>query len=145
MPQIVMQRKNEKTGCPKDAQPLTMPTQENLKIKKYYTNECKNVKKEKFKSNIVGVGVPKGITDLYSHVRSNNSEMLYDPNDYNVNKSKKEQNPIALNNIFNYNWNVKFKRSGMVPRAQKQKKEKCEMNKHTKTIATVRERERATL
>ena len=33
MPQIVMQRKNEKTGRPKDAQPLTMPTQENLKIK----------------------------------------------------------------------------------------------------------------
>ena len=57
MPQIVMQRKNEKTGCPKDAQPLTMPTQENLKIKKYYTNECKNVKKEKFKSNIVGADV----------------------------------------------------------------------------------------
>ena len=28
---------------------------------------------------------------------------LHDPNDYNVNKSKKEQNPIALNNIFNYN------------------------------------------
>ena len=73
--------------------------------------------------NAVVVGVPKGITDLYSHVRSNNSEMLYDPNDYNVNKSKKEQNTIALNNIFNYNWNVKFKRSGMVLRAQKQKKE----------------------
>ena len=51
MPQIVMQRKNEKTGRPKDAQSPTMPTQENLKIKKYYTNECPNVKKKKFKSN----------------------------------------------------------------------------------------------
>ena len=51
MPQIVVQRKNEKTGRPKDAQPPTMPTQENLKIKKYYTNECPNVKKKKFKSN----------------------------------------------------------------------------------------------
>ena len=37
-----MQRKNEKTGRPKDAQSPTMPTQENLKIKKYYTNEYKN-------------------------------------------------------------------------------------------------------
>ena len=34
---------------------------------------------DKHKPNIVGVGVPKGITDLYSHVRSNNSEMLDDP------------------------------------------------------------------
>ena len=51
MPQIVMQRKNEKKGRPKDAQPPTMPTQENLKIEKYYTNECQNVKKKKFKSN----------------------------------------------------------------------------------------------
>ena len=54
MPQIVMQRKNEKTGRSKDSQPLTMPTQENLKIKKYYTNECKNKTFEKIKSNIVG-------------------------------------------------------------------------------------------
>ena len=50
---------------------------------------------EKKRLNTVGVGVPKGITYLYSHVRSNNSEMLHDTNDYNVNKSKKEQNPIA--------------------------------------------------
>mgnify|MGYP004516274159 CR=1 FL=1 len=33
----------------------------------------------KSKSNAVGVGVPKGITDLYSHIRSNNSEMPDDP------------------------------------------------------------------
>ena len=132
MPQIVMQRKNEKTGRPKDAQPLTMPTQENLKIKKYYTNECPNVKKKKFKSNIVGADASVRPQDpnKYNLKTFEKFEsdivgvgVLDDPNDYNVNKSKKEQNPIALNNIFNYNWNVKFKRSGMVLRAQKQKKE----------------------
>ena len=39
----------------------------------------KNIKNNEI--NLVGVGVPKGITDLYSHVRSNNSEMLDDPLD----------------------------------------------------------------
>ena len=45
---------------------------------------------EKFESDIVGVGVPKGITDLYSHVRSNNSEMPDDPKEKHklVNKLK---------------------------------------------------------
>ena len=43
---------------------------------------------EKFESDIVGVGVPKGITDLYSHVRSNNSEMLDDPNAKNKHINK---------------------------------------------------------
>ena len=33
----------------------------------------------KHKLSIVGGGVPKGITDLYSHIRSNNSEMPDDP------------------------------------------------------------------
>ena len=49
-----MQRKNEKKGRSKDAQSPTMPTQENLKIKKYYTNEYKNKTFEKIKSNTVG-------------------------------------------------------------------------------------------
>ena len=48
---------------------------------------------EKFESDVVGVGVPKGITDLYSHVRSNNSEM---PDDQNA--KNKHINKIKLNN-----------------------------------------------
>ena len=39
-------------------------------------------------SDVVGVGVPKGITDLYSHVRSNNSEMPDDPNAKNKHINK---------------------------------------------------------
>ena len=51
---LYCKEKMKKRVASKDAQSPTMPTQENLKIKKYYTNECPNVKKKKFKSNIVG-------------------------------------------------------------------------------------------
>ena len=80
MPQIVMQIKNEKTGRPKDAQPPTMPTQENLKIKKYYTKECPNVKKKKFKSNIVGADA---------------SVSPQDPNKYNLKTFEKFESDIV--------------------------------------------------
>ena len=80
MPQIVMQRKNEKKGRSKDAQPLTMPTQENWKIKKYYTNECQNVKKKKFKSNIVGEDA---------------SVRPQDPNKYNLKTFEKFESDIV--------------------------------------------------
>ena len=80
MPQIVLQRKNEKTGRPKDAQSPTMPTQENLKIKKYYTNECPNVKKKKFKSNIVGADA---------------SVRQQDPNKYNLKTFEKFESDIV--------------------------------------------------
>ena len=53
---------------------------------------------EKIKANTVGVGVPKGITDLYSHVRSNNSEMLDDPN-----AKSRHTDKIMLNNASKYN------------------------------------------
>ena len=48
----------------------------------------------KSKSNAVGVGVPKGITDLYSHIRSNNSEMPDDPNAKNKHINKPMSNDI---------------------------------------------------
>ena len=58
------------------------------------SNCCAEIKKEyQIKLNVVGVGVPKGITDLYSHVRSNNSEMLDDP----FIKQKHTNKPLSNN------------------------------------------------
>ena len=107
MPQIVLQRKNEKTGRPKDAQSPTMPTQENLKIKKYYTNECPNVKKKKFKSNIVGADASVRQQDPNKYnlktfekfesdiVEADASVRLQDPNKYNLKTFEKFESDIV--------------------------------------------------
>ena len=61
-----------------------------------YNNEI-----AKPKSNTVGVGVPKDITDLYSHIRSNNSEMPDDPQNetkINAKHTNDMQNKINKNN-----------------------------------------------
>ena len=52
------------------------------------------------KKTTIRVGVPKGITDLYSHIRSNNSEMLDDP------KTKQKHTNKPLSN--NKTSNIKF-------------------------------------
>ena len=70
---------------------------DNKKNKKESGDICKNASNydAKIKSNVVGVGVPKGITDLYSHVRSNNSEMPDDPNAKNRHTNKIMSNDVS--------------------------------------------------